>query len=524
MIDEEQPLLRPDRAPYHATQDPDADFDPEGDQDDPRQWPMTYRWGLVSLLALMAFTVTFTCISVVPVAGPIIADLSPDHTASKSASVLLVTIWELGEAAGPLFIAPLSEVYGRYPVFNAANTLFILGVLLATLSQTPGMLVCARFLTGCAVASNVLNPSVIGDIFPPESRGSAVSLVMLAPLIGGAVGPAIAGAIAQSSGWRQVMCMSLALAISCEVLFLICFRETYKPVILRRRQNTRTRHTTSSSAAERPETTPVSVSEKATEAHALRTAIIRPIKVFTGSFVLQILSLYGAVVFSLYYIVSTTLPEILREHYHLSPTLVGSSLISFSIGSLLGVLACNLLLDRIYLHLQPSTPNLPNKPENKLPLVLLSALLLPLSILLYGSTAIPSHQSATQSPLPLLLSVILLGFTLLTTIVPLMSYVVDAFATYSASATTSVLILRCLMGTFLPLSTGPLTDRLGYLGGFGTIAAVCAVLAPVPAAVFWFGERWRAGCGFTREDGGCRREEEEEEEEEEVGEEVGEDG
>ncbi|KAI6856469.1 hypothetical protein KC338_g4503 [Hortaea werneckii] len=507
MIDEEQPLLRPDRAPqsisYHASQDPDADFDPDGDQDDPLQWPMTYRWGLVSLLALMAFTVTFTCISVVPVAGPIIADLSPDHTASKSASVLLVTIWELGEAAGPLFIAPLSEVYGRYPVFNAANTLFILGVLLATLSQTPGMLVCARFLTGCAVASNVLNPSVIGDIFPPESRGSAVSLVMLAPLIGGAVGPAIAGAIAQSSGWRQIMCMSLALAIFCEILFLTCFRETYKPVILRRRQNIHKRHATSS-ADEQLETTPAGANEKITEPHALRTAIIRPLKVFTGSFVLQILSLYGAVVFSLFYIMSTSLPEILREQYHLSPTLVGSSLISFSIGSLLGVLTCNLLLDRIYRHLQLTNP-VP-KPENKLPLVLISALLLPVSIFWYGSTAIPSHPN-NPTPLPLLLAVILMGFSLLTTIVPLMSYVVDAFSTYSASATTSMLILRCLMGTFLPLTTGPLTDSLGYRGGFGVIAAVCAVLAPVPALVFWFGERWRGGCVFTR-GGGCGREEE----------------
>ncbi|KAI7623211.1 hypothetical protein KC343_g7392, partial [Hortaea werneckii] len=495
MIDEEQPLLRPDRATpsisHHTTPDPDADFDPDGDQDDPRQWPMAYRWGLVSLLALMAFTVTFTCISVVPVAGPIIADLSPDHTASKSASVLLVTIWELGEAAGPLLIAPLSEVYGRYPVFNAANTLFILGVLLATLSQTPGMLVCARFFTGCAVASNVLNPSVIGDIFPPESRGSAVSLVMLAPLIGGAVGPAIAGAIAQSSGWRQIMCMSLALAVFCEILFLACFRETYRPVILRRRHHIRKRHATSS-ADEQLEPTPAGASEKATEPHALRTAIVRPLKVFTGSFVLQILSLYGAVVFSLFYIMSTTLPEILREQYHLSPTLVGSSLISFSIGSLLGVLTCNLLLDRIYLRLQ-TTPNpaIPN-PENKLPLVLISALLLPVSILWYGSVAVPSHPN-NPTPLPLLLAVILMGFSLLTTIVPLMSYVVDAFTTYSASATTSVLILRCLMGTFLPLTTGPLTDSLGYRGGFAVIAAGCAVLAPVPALVFWFGGRGDGG-------------------------------
>ncbi|RMY08751.1 hypothetical protein D0866_14717 [Hortaea werneckii] len=511
MRDEEQPLLQSDRTlppSYHATPDPDADFAPDGDQDDPRQWPMAYRWGLVSLLALMAFTVTFTCISVVPVAGPIIADLSPDHTASKSASVLLVTIWELGEAAGPLFIAPLSEVYGRYPVFNAANTLFILGVLLAALSQTPGMLVCARFLTGCAVASNVLNPSVIGDIFPPESRGSAVSLVMLAPLIGGAVGPAIAGAIAQSSGWRQIMCMSLALAIFCEILFLTLFRETYKPVILlRRRRHIRKRHATAS--ADEPLATTPAENEKETEAHALRTAIVRPIKVFTSSFVLQILSLYGAVVFSLFYIMSTTLPEILREHYHLSPTLVGSSLISFSIGSLLGVIACDVLIDRIYRRLQASASNPNNpKPENKLPLVLASIPFLPLSILLYGYTA----QTHLPASFPLL-AVILMGFSLLTTVVPLMAYVVDAFATYSASATTSVLILRCLMGTFLPLATGPLTDSLGYLAGFGVVAAVCVVLAPVPGLVFWFGEGWRRGCEFTRGGEGGREDGEEGEDE-----------
>lgn len=50
---------------------------------------------------------TFTCIGVVPVAGRIVLDL--EGRESKSSSVLLVTIWELGEAAGPLIIAPLSE-------------------------------------------------------------------------------------------------------------------------------------------------------------------------------------------------------------------------------------------------------------------------------------------------------------------------------------------------------------------------------------------------------------------------------
>lgn len=103
--------------------------------------------------------------------------------------MLFVTIWELGEAAGPLFIAPLSEIFGRYPVYNAANVLFIGGIVLSALSQDVNLLVFSRFLTGCAVATNVLNPAIVGDMYPSDSRGSPMSIVMLAPLIGGAVGP-----------------------------------------------------------------------------------------------------------------------------------------------------------------------------------------------------------------------------------------------------------------------------------------------------------------------------------------------
>ena len=134
-----------------------------------------------------------------PIASRIVDDLS-DHTASPSTSALLVTIWELGEAAGPLLIAPLSELYGRYPVMNVCNVLFISASLLAAFSNNTALFIGARALTGTAVASNVLNPAIIGDIFEPDQRGSAISLVVLAPLIGGATGPAIGGAIAQTIG------------------------------------------------------------------------------------------------------------------------------------------------------------------------------------------------------------------------------------------------------------------------------------------------------------------------------------
>ncbi|KAK3092208.1 hypothetical protein LTR53_019642, partial [Teratosphaeriaceae sp. CCFEE 6253] len=100
---------------HGQTNEADSDatllFSSQDDSDDPQNWKTSYKWGVVSLLAFMAFTVTFTCISLVPVANNIVADLdgSSGHQSTSTASVLLVTIWELGEAAGPLLIAPLSE-------------------------------------------------------------------------------------------------------------------------------------------------------------------------------------------------------------------------------------------------------------------------------------------------------------------------------------------------------------------------------------------------------------------------------
>ena len=251
-------------------------------------------------------------------------DLAGVH--SKSASILLVTVWELGEAGGPLLIAPLSEIYGRYPVFIVANTVFILGTVLAAVSPTTGLFIFARFLTGFAVASNVLNPAVIGDIYESEFRGSGMSLVMLAPLFGGAIGPAVSGVIGETLGWRMIPSICAAVAVVCQVFFLIFFRETYKIPILQRRAARLRKETNDDSFK-------CAWDEKADDTHswsAIKIAIQRPALVMADSGVLQILSSCGAFVFSLYYITATTFPGMLSEVYGFSPAMVGYSFLSFS--------------------------------------------------------------------------------------------------------------------------------------------------------------------------------------------------
>jgi hypothetical protein len=59
---ESQPLLR--QVSYEITDarrpsviNPKVEFDPDGDPENPLDWPKAYKMGIVALLAMMAFTV-----------------------------------------------------------------------------------------------------------------------------------------------------------------------------------------------------------------------------------------------------------------------------------------------------------------------------------------------------------------------------------------------------------------------------------------------------------------------------------
>lgn len=81
-MDETQPLL-PDVPPEPIPSDLDKDivtFDVDGDPENPEDWPNTYKWGIVALLAFMAFTVfvltTLPCMTF-PIPLPRLTLLSP---------------------------------------------------------------------------------------------------------------------------------------------------------------------------------------------------------------------------------------------------------------------------------------------------------------------------------------------------------------------------------------------------------------------------------------------------------------
>lgn len=61
---------------------------------------------------------------------------------------LTMSIFVLAYAIGPLFLGPLSEIYGRVIVLQLANLVYLVFNIACGVSQTKGQMIAFRFLSG----------------------------------------------------------------------------------------------------------------------------------------------------------------------------------------------------------------------------------------------------------------------------------------------------------------------------------------------------------------------------------------
>ena len=127
------------------------------------------------------------------------------NSSSNLLAGLVVSIYILGFALGPLLVAPMSEQKGRIVVYHTCNLLFLIFTILNAVSHNMAMLIVFRFLAGAAGAAPItIGSGTIADLIPRERRGLTMSLWSLGPILGPMVGPIAGGFITQSLGWRWV--------------------------------------------------------------------------------------------------------------------------------------------------------------------------------------------------------------------------------------------------------------------------------------------------------------------------------
>ena len=124
---------------------------------------------------------------------------------SSLLGALIVTMYNLGLAVGPLIMAPLSELYGRLMPYHITNVLFTIFTVGSALSPSIPALIVFRLLCGME-ASAVLNlgGATVADLFIQEERGLAMAVWTFGPLLGPAIGPVLGGYVTETLGWRWV--------------------------------------------------------------------------------------------------------------------------------------------------------------------------------------------------------------------------------------------------------------------------------------------------------------------------------
>ena len=127
------------------------------------------------------------------------------HSTNQALASFVVSVYVLGFALGPLILAPLSELYGRWILYATCNTLFVVFTVACAVSSNLNMLIGFRFLAGCVGAVPLaVGGGTIADMFQRDERGLAMSLYSMGPVIGPAIGPVAGGFLSQAKGWRWI--------------------------------------------------------------------------------------------------------------------------------------------------------------------------------------------------------------------------------------------------------------------------------------------------------------------------------
>lgn len=77
----------------------------------------------------------------------------------------------------PLFLAPLSEVFGRRPIYCISLFLYFIFTLPSALAKNAATLVVARMIAGLAASAPMCNVGgTIADVWEIENRGAPMAI------------------------------------------------------------------------------------------------------------------------------------------------------------------------------------------------------------------------------------------------------------------------------------------------------------------------------------------------------------
>ncbi|KAF6743954.1 spermine transporter [Ephemerocybe angulata] len=362
-----------------------------GAGEDPREWSKGKKWFVTVATSLL-------CLSVALGSSIITGDMTgptKEFGTTQEIVNLTVTCFVIGFGIGPMFLAPLSEIFGRSLIYRVSMFLFFIFTLPSALSKNIATLVVARQIAGIAASAPVTN---VGG---SKDRGAPMALFSGTLFIGPCLGPMIGGWIGQRAGWRWIYWVLFIIVGACWI-FTFFIPESLAPTL------------------EELERLPFK--------ETLKNALYRPIVMLFTEPIVIFMSIYLSFIYSLLYLMFFAFPIAFAEIRGWGDGLTGIAFVSIM---------------RKYAEATKHG----SFPEARLYPMMYGAFVMPAALFMFAFTgAYPWVHW-----IGVCIASYIFGFSMILIYVSANSYIIDSYSNFAATAMAAKTLMRSEIGAMVPL-------------------------------------------------------------------------
>ncbi|KAL7939236.1 major facilitator superfamily domain-containing protein [Trichoderma chlorosporum] len=511
----------------------------------PLSWGAPRKSILLILSCLATFLTAFTAGAYAPPANI----MAHDFGTSRLVVDVGITTFCMGFAFAPMALAPMSEIWGRYPIFVIAGTVFVIfQAVCSVMPDVAGMLV-SRFLVGVggSVFSAVVG-GVLADLWEKEERNTPMALFSGAVLAGTGAGPLVSAALIETVGrnnlaWKWSFWVQVILDAVLLLALILFFKESRASVLLTKKAKKvnkwyeeletygiygvwlNSELAVMASAASSQTTVSANLNEQNTSAaprlrrirwivkedeqraslgQIVLTSIGRPFLLLFTEPVVFCFSLWAAFSWGVLYLSFSVVPFLYGSNFSMSSRVYVAMMIASAAATIVGVYQEHLLKhsqwkkqeegfrysdSKFWAFMRRRFPA--EAPEARLYFTCITALLLPVGLFIafLGSRGTSGYTTAVGLGLATwgIYSVYLATF----------NYLADTYHIYASSALAAQSFCRNILGGCFPLITSAMFTNLGLRGAGGMLGGIATGLTIIPWVLLFYGEKIRARSKFA---------------------------
>ncbi|KAG8631565.1 hypothetical protein KVT40_000705 [Elsinoe batatas] len=447
----------------------------DGDESNPRNWPRRRKMVNVFVIAMMSILSPLASSAFTPGLQQIADDLGTD----KNTVIGTTTGFVVCLGIGPLFLAPLSETYGRRNLYLICFGVFSLLQIPTALAPNVQTLIAMRTIAGFFGSVGIANGGgTISDMFTPNERASIYGWYLLGPLLGPTIGPVFGGVVVQRLNWRWIFFLLTIVSGINTLAGYFFLRESYAPIVLSKKKVELEKEEGVSDRYR------VDGYDETPLGSKILRALSRPLRIFIQPIVIT-MSVYQALVFGTTYSIYTNFQSIYQDRYGFNTEQVGLLYLGPGIGFLTAVWFLVPRIDTVYQSLTSKNGG-KSKPEYRLPLANIGSVLIPVS-LFWFAWAVELHLHWIVS----IIATFFYGLGQVMILNTVQNYYIDSFEKFAASAIAAGAVFRSLVGGVVPLLTPRLIEAIGVGWGISVFGFLSVVIAPAPILFYVFGQRIR---------------------------------